>query len=317
MAGADIRNAWRAGPAAWLVCVALMAGTAHAAAPQPVFGSPDAAVAALVGALQAHDRGALAKLFGPGSEALLRSGDAVQDGHERQRFLDAYAARHELAPVDADHTFLHVGQNDWPLPIPIVQRDGRWHFDMADGAQQIIDRRIGRNELATISFCLIYVDAQKAYFDLFRQATGAGAYAQRLVSTPGNYDGVYWPAAENTPASPLASVAADAIAAGYPGERQAGKAVPYEGYFYRVLTAQGADAPGGRKSYLRDGRMTDGFALIAWPAIYRASGVMTFMVSQDGTVFQRDLGRSTTGRAAAILSFDPDLDWARIEIDGP
>jgi hypothetical protein len=287
---------------------------AAAAVPQTTFHSPDDAVAALVAALQKNDAAATGAILGPGSEKLVRSGDPVKDREEARRFLDSYAAHHALVADGTDRDVLHVGANDWPLPIPLVRRDGLWRFDSRAGAQEIVDRRIGRNEIAAIRFCLAYVDAQKAYFDLFRQATGTGAYAQKLVSTPGNYDGLYWPSAEGTPESPLAPLVAGAVEEGYPGQVEAGKRVPYQGYYYRVLTAQGSDATGGATSYLHGGRMTDGFGLVAWPATYGASGVMTFVVDQDGIVFQRDLGPETAAKAAGLKAFDPGLDWARVEV---
>jgi hypothetical protein len=293
---------------------ALASAPTLAAAPQPGFNSPDEAVAALVQALQSRDPASVGTVLGPGSEALVRSGDPVKDHQEAQTFLDAYAAHHALAPDGPARMVLHVGTNDWPMPIPLVEQNGAWRFDSHAGAQQIIDRRIGRNEIAAIRFCLAYVDAQKAYFDLFQQVTGAGTYAQRLVSTSGNYDGLYWPSAADIPDSPLAALVASAVQEGYPGEIEAGKPVPYEGYYYRILTAQGPNAPGGSRSYLRGGRMVEGFGLIAWPATYGASGIMTFIVDQDGIVFQQDLGRNTTARSASIKAFDSGLEWTRVDV---
>ena len=290
------------------------ANLASAAAPQTTFHSPDDAVAALVAALQKNDVAATAAILGPGSEKLVRSGDPVKDREEARRFLDSYAAHHALVADGSDRDVLHVGADDWALPIPLVRRDGLWRFDSRAGAQEIVDRRIGRNEIAAIRFCLAYVDAQKAYFELFRQASGTGAYAEKLVSTPGNYDGLYWPSAEGIPESPLAPLVASAVEEGYSGQIEAGKRVPYQGYYYRVLTAQGGDAAGGAKSYLHGGRMTDGFGLIAWPATYGASGVMSFVVDQDGIVFQKDLGPETAARASAVKAFDPGLDWARVDV---
>ncbi len=284
---------------------------------QTRFQSPDEAVAALVGALQADDRDTLARILGPGSENLVRSGDPVKDRQEAQRFLDAYAERHALVADGQDRLSLQVGGNDWPLPMPLVRRDGEWVFDSQAGAQEIVDRRIGRNEIAAIRFALAYVDAQHAYFDLFKQATGKGRYAMRLVSTEGNYDGLYWPPAPGIPESPLGPLVESAVEEGYPGQSEAGKLIPYQGYYYRILTAQGPNALGGAKSYVQGGLMTGGFGLIAWPAMFGASGVMTFVVGEDGTVFQKDLGPETNARAAAIRTFDPGLDWARITVSGP
>jgi hypothetical protein len=258
--------------------------------------------------------------LGPGSEKLVRSGDPVKDRDEAHRFLDAYAERHSLVADGQDRMTLHVGTNDWPLPIPLVRRDGEWAFDSQAGAQVIVDRRIGRNEIAAIRFALAYVDAQRAYFDLFKQVTGKGRYAMRLVSTDDNYDGLYWPPAPGIPESPLGPLVASAIEEGYPGRVEQGKQIPYEGYYFRVLTAQGPNAPGGAKNYVQGGvqggLMTGGFGLIAWPAIYDASGITSFVVGQDGVVFQKDLGPETSARTAAIRSFDPGLDWARVVASG-
>lgn len=297
------------------IAMLLAQGPVHgASSPARSFSSPDDAVAALVAALQMHDPAKVEAVLGPGSENLVRSGDPVKDREESDHFLAAYAQHHALSP-DGDQMVLHVGADDWPLPIPLVQRSGAWHFDSREGAQAIIDRRIGRNEAAAIRFCLTYVDAQKAYFDLLKEATGSGAYAQRLVSTAGNYDGLYWPPVAGIPESPLTSLVQSAVAEGYPGEIEAGHPIPYQGYFFRILTAQGADAPGGAKSYLRDGKLVGGFALLARPAVYGASGVMTFIVDQDGIVFQRDLGPGTQKQVQAIKAFDPSLAWARVDVN--
>ena len=189
-----------------------------------------------------------------------------------------------------------------------------WRFDTEAGAQEVINRRIGRNEIGAIRTCLAYVDAQQDYFELFKQVTGQGAYAQRLVSTPGNYDGLYWPPAEGIPNSPLEPLVSRAIEEGYPGETVGGKPTPYYGYLYRILTAQGPNAPEGAMNYIQNGKMTRGFALLAWPASYGNSGVMTFQVNQDGIVFQKDLGPETAKRASEIMRFDPDFSWARVDI---
>jgi len=285
--------------------------------PQTGFSSPDDAVSALVKALQTDDREALARVLGPGSEKLVRSGDPVKDRQEAQRFLDAYAEHNALAADGEDRVVLHVGSDDWPLPIPLVRRNGEWAFDSHRGAEEIVDRRIGRNEIAAIRFALAYVDGQHAYFDLFKRVTGEGRYAMRLLSTDGNYDGLYWPPEPGIPESPLGPLVESAVEEGYPGHAEAGKQIPYQGYYYRVLIAQGPNAPGGAKSYLADARMTGGFALIAWPAVFGASGIMTFVVNQDGVVFQKDLGPETNARAAGIRTFDPGLDWTRVIVSSP
>lgn len=297
-----------------LAAAAAAAGDVPTPPPAATFASPEDAIAALIEALKAGDQAALGRVLGPGSAALLRSGDPVEDAHERGSFLKAYAARHELVTEPAGTVVLHVGDNDWPLPIPILRSGEGWHFDAQRGAQEIIDRRIGRDEIAAISVCLAYVDAQRDYFDLVKASTGTGVYAQRLVSTAGKRDGLYWPPAPGTPDSPLQALVSAAVGEGYPGALVAGKPIPYRGYHFRVLTAQGSAVPGGARDYMVKGRMTGGFALLAWPARYGASGIVSFVVGPDGIVFQKDLGPTTPERAAAISRFDPDLSWARIDV---
>jgi hypothetical protein len=251
--------------------------------------------------------------LGPGSEKLLRSGDNYADAAERQKFLAAYDERHEMVTAAPDHVIVQVGKDNWPLPIPLVQADGRWHFDSEAGAQELVSRRIGRNEIAAIRCALTYVDAQKAFF-AFTGQSGEAEYAQRLVSSPGKYDGLYWPTAEGQPESPLEPLMAQAKEEGYPGERIAGKPLPYQGYFFRILTGQGVSTSDGARNYISNSRMTKGFALVAWPASYGASGIMSFIVNQEGVVFQKDLGPHTAATASAMKLFDPDLTWARVDL---
>ncbi len=277
------------------------------------FGTPDAAVDALIAALRGNDENALPAILGPGSSKLIDSGDHVADTEARKRFVASYDAKHAIVADGADRMVLHVGVNDWPMPFPLEQAGGRWYFDSRRGAQHIVDRRIGRNEIAAIRTALAFVDAEKLYFSLINES-GAGQYAQRLVSSPGQRDGLYWPATDGEPESPLAPLVAQAQDEGYPGEFVAGKPAPYQGYFFRILKGQGANAPGGAMDYIVDGRMTKGFGLIAWPARYGASGIMTFVVNQDGIVFQKDLGRQTGTLAPATKLLDPDLSWARVDL---
>jgi Protein of unknown function (DUF2950) len=277
------------------------------------FENAEQAVTALVDALRSDKSEAVQGVLGPGSEKLVRSGDPYSDKAERQRFLEAYDARHTLVAVAPDRVVLDVGKNDWPFPIPLVEEGGRWHFDTVAGAEELVDRRIGRNEIAAIRTALAYVDAQKAFYAMTGQE-GHAQYAQRLVSAPGKRDGLYWPAVAGAPESPLGPLMAQAQEAGYPGERVAGKPMPYYGYFFRILTGQGANSPGGPLEFVSDGRMTKGFGLIAWPASFGASGIMTFIVSQDGIVFQKDLGPDTAAIVQTITLFDPDLSWARVDI---
>jgi hypothetical protein len=285
-----------------------------APAGQQSYATAEDAVAALIAAVGTDKPAPLIAVLGPSATRLVSSGDANADAIARRHFLDNYAAKHALVADGPGRMVLQVGTDDWPLPLPIVQTDGRWHFDSAAGAQEIIDRRIGRNEIAAIRVSLAYVDAQQDYFARAKAAGGPGDYAQRLVSTPGDEDGLYWEPADGQPESPLAPLVNQAKDEGYPGELVSGRRVPYEGYYFRILTRQGPDAPGGARNYVVDGHMTGGFGLIAWPATYRASGVMTFIVNQDGVVFQQDLGPETAKRAAAITSFDPTPNWARVDI---
>ena len=280
------------------------------------YATPEAAASALVAAARADNVAAMHDVLGPGSVALLYSGDPVADDEAREKFVAAYDAKHSLTTNGPDRMVLIVGEDDWPLPIPIVKDKGQWHFDSFKGAQDLVDRRIGRNEIAAIRTSLAYVDAQKLYFEMMR-AEGAGVYAQRLASRPGRHDGLYWPAAAGEPESPLEPLVDQAVDEGYPGANLSGKPVPYQGYYFRILTGQGDDAPGGALNYVTDGGMTKGFALIAWPAIYGASGIMTFEVNQDDVVFQKDLGPATAALVPAISLFNPDLSWARVDVVGP
>jgi hypothetical protein len=241
----------------------------------------------------------------------IQSALTVSDEQQAQkRFVAAYDARHSIARDALGRIVLTVGVENWPLPIPIVAGGGRWHFDSRAGAQQLVERRIGRNEIAAIRTSLAYVDAQKLYFRMTQE------YAQRLVSTPGRHDGLYWPAAEGQPDSPLEPLVEQAIDEGYPGADASGKQQPYQGYYFRILTGQGDNAPSAAIDYLAGGRMTRGFALVAWPAVYGASGIMTFEVNQDGLVFQKDLGDETSSLAGKIVMYDPDLSWMRVDIAG-
>jgi hypothetical protein len=281
---------------------------------QLTFASPEAAASALVDAMKSGDQQRLIGVLGPGSEALINSGDRYADAANRQKFVENYSAQHKLTEVGLGRDVLAVGVNDWPLPFPVVQVNGGWQFDSRAGAQAIVDRRIGRNEIAAIRVALTYVDAQRDYLERSKQSGGTGEYAQRLISTTNQRDGLYWPAAADEPASPFGPLVAQAVEEGYPGDVAAGRQIPYQGYNFRVLKAQGENAPGGAKTYITNGRMTGGFALVAWPAIFGSSGIMTFVVDQDGVVFQKDLGKGTAGAAAAMTRFNPDLTWARVDV---
>jgi hypothetical protein len=281
------------------------------------FPSPEEAVRALVEATRASEPAALLAVLGPDARPLIASGDDVADQRSRERFLRAYEQGWQLVAAGEARAVLAVGQDGWRLPIPLVREGGSWRFDTAQGRREILDRRIGRNELSAIQVCLAYVDAQREYY--VRQASGGPllAYAQRFGSTPGRRDGLYWEAAPGEPPSPLGPLVARAQAAGYrPGKGGQGPH-PYWGYYYRILTAQGSHAPGGAYDYVVRGQMIGGFALVAFPAEYGASGVMTFIVSHDGVVYQKNLGPQTSAVARAMTRFDPDPSWTRVETGAP
>jgi hypothetical protein len=314
----QILRAARLGMAA-LASALLLAGCAKQPAPQATtasgFDTPEAAVAAFVAALEKNDVAGLQALLGPGSDELLDSGDAVQDAGDRAEFLAAYATKHALTDDGADRKVLVIGEQDWPMPIPLVKRDGKWAFDGEAGVDEMIYRRVGANELGAIAVSRGFVDAQIEYASEGRDDGPAGIYALKLVSDEGLRNGLYWPTAEGEPTSPAGPFVAAAAGEGY--RRVEGQRVPYHGYYYRMLYAQGANANGGAREYFKDGLLTEGFALVAWPADYGASGVMTFIINQDGVVFQKDLGEDTATAVESIQAFDPDSSWTAIVPDEP
>jgi hypothetical protein len=274
---------------------------------QQAFKSPNEATDALIAALRANDTKAIARILGRGSNEILSSGDSVQDAEMRKDVLAAYDAKHSIAKDKEGRSFLTVGNDEYPIPLPLVEKDGAWRFDTVGGREEILYRRIGRNELAAIQASLAYVDAQNDYADM--AAGGPGVYAQRIVSRPGKKDGLYWPSAEGEKQSPLGEGVAAATRQGY----RVGTRAPFHGYYFKVLTRQGPTAPGGALNYIAGGKMIGGFALVAYPAQYGNSGVMTFMVNHQGQVFQKDLGPKTPQIAARMSSFSPDRTWQRVE----
>ena len=296
-----------------MVALSACTRTGSGVAPAPAhasFATPDEAVAALVLAVQHADTSTLQTLLGPGTEKLLSSGDPVEDKRGRESFLTRYQAHHELVAGSPNDLVLLVGEDLWPLPIPLVRTADRWSFDGAAGAQELVLRRIGANELRTIDVMRGFVAAQEDYAASGHDGAPAGIYAMHLRSSPGKQDGLYWETAPGQAQSPAGPLLADATAEGYAvsGDLKS----PYHGYYYSLLNSQGPDANGGARPYLQDGKLTGGFAALAYPAEYGASGIMTFMVNQDGTVWQRDLGSSTPAKARAIDSFNPDADWTPI-----
>jgi len=295
----------------WILVAALMAPLAFGApAGQKTFKTPEAAVQALVKAAQGTDRQAVLGVLGPAAKPLIESGDPVADKNAREGFLAKYKAKNSLDKSVADKATLNVGEDDWPFPIPVVKKDGAWYFDSAAGVEEMINRRVGENELATIQSCLAFVDAQQEYYVRNVQKDPLQHYANKLISSPGKKDGLYWPAAPDEPQSPLGEEFAAARAEGYlqPGTP---KGAPYHGYIYRMLTSQGPNAPGGAYDYEVNGELLGGFGVIAFPADYGNSGVMTFVVNQDGIVYSRDLGPNTQRVAMGIVDFNPDTMWTK------
>ena len=311
----QIENVVRACVPASVVTLALLtAGCSGKKDDSASFATPEEAVAALVTALQSDDKAAMSKLLGPGTDELLSSGDPVADKADRAQFLASYQVKHSLMPEGDDKMIIVTGQDDWPMPIPIVKRDGRWVFDGAAGADEIIYRRVGANELGAIEVCRGYAAAQYDYAAEGHDGDPAGIYALKLLSDPGLHNGLYWETAADEPASPGGAFVASAAAEGYAATDVR---TPYHGYFYRQLYAQGSNANGGARDYFKDGVLTEGFALIAWPADYGSSGVQTFLVNQDGVVFQKDLGEETAAAADAIKTFDPDSSWTAVDAAAP
>ena len=293
-----------------LAALAALCLTMAQANAQQSFKSPDEAAAALAAAVKSGAKQDMLKVLGAGGEDIVSSGDDVADTEARGKFTSAYDAKHSVK-ADGKKASLIVGPDDFPFPIPLVQTKAGWEFDTGEGRREILLRRIGRNELDTIQTCLAFVDAENEYADK-DHGDGVGAYAQRIVSTPGKQDGLYWKSENND--SPLGAVAAEAAAEGY---KAGGEPQPYHGYYYRILTGQGQSAPGGSLSYVIKGKMIGGFALVAWPAEYGNSGVMTFIVNHAGAVYQKDLGKDTEAAARRIMWFDPDRSWTKVEPPKP
>src|ERR1700676_4063961 len=281
-------------------------------ASQQVFPAPDAAVSALVAADKADDMKGLSAILGPDSDQILSSGDPVADKNARDDFVRRYSEMHRLAYDEQGRVVLYIGAQNWPVPIPLVKKDSGWVFDTAAGKEELLFRRIGRNELFTIKVLEALGDAQSDYASSAHDGGSEGEFAQKILSDNGKQNGLYWETAEGQPESPIGPLVAKATAAGYKKEN-ADNPIPFHGYYYKILTGQGRNAPSGEKKYLIDGKMTNGFAFLAYPAEYRASGVMTFMINQDGVVVQKDLGPDTAKLADTISDYNPDKPWQEVD----
>lgn len=274
------------------------------------FPSADAAAKALVGAAKSDDVAALISILGPASKEIVTTNDPVADQQSVRKFAERAGSKMKLVanPSEPSAKTLLVGKDDWPLPIPIVQVNGQWYFDVAQGKQEILMRRIGGNELDAIEVCRGYVEAQNDYAEEDRIGSGVLHYAQRIVSSPGKRDGLYWPSSGANDESPIGDVIAKAFAEGYTKRHD-----PYHGYYFKILTGQGPHASGGEMNYLANGLMTNGFALIAWPSDYRSTGIMTFIVDKAGIVYQKDLGSKTPEIAGTYQAYDPDETWSPVK----
>lgn len=285
------------------------AAAAKSAAPKAAatYPSAQAAVDALIAALRAGDAKALATVLGPGHQRIIDSGDTKADRAEWARYVASYDGKHTLQMDGDAKATLITGPEDWPNPIPIVKGPNGWYFDSAAGEDEIVARRIGRNELDAMNVCLAFIDMQREYAETDHDGNGILEYARKFFSSPGKRDGLYWPTKAGEPPSPGGKHFADATAnRGSGGGRQ-----PYHGYFYRILTAQGKAAPGGARDYVVNGKLIGGVGLVAWPARYLSSGVKTFICNTDGTVFEKDLGPDTATLAGKITAYDPDSSWTK------
>lgn len=288
---------------------------------QQTFPSAEAAITALEAALKSHKSEALQAIFGPDIGQLASSGDPVADQVAQKDFREHFAEKHLLKAEGADRMILYIGNDDWPFAIPIDKTVDGWRFNTEEGAVELLARRIGRNELSSIQVCLAYVDAQKEYASEDRKGDGLREYAQRFTSAPGTKNGLYWETSDGEEQSPFGPLIAEAHDAGYladePGQKQNDdQPSPYHGYYYKILKAQGKNAPGGAYAYMVGDRMIGGFALVAYPAQYESSGIMTFVTNHDGVVYQKDLGEDTTTLARDMAFFDPDDTWEAVQDTG-
>jgi DUF2950 family protein len=277
------------------------------------FGTPEEAVRALADAAKIGNADALLAIFGPDGQDLVASSDPATARKNLEVFTVAFAERWRLEDNGTNRKTLIIGGEEWPFPVPLVKDGNAWRFDTASGKEEVIDRRIGRNELAAIGICRTYVAAQRRYAQQGHDGKPAGLYAKTFSSDPGKQNGLYWPAARGQAHSPLGELVAEAAQEGRTLGSDRGQPSPFHGYYYKILTAQGTAATGGAKSYVVNGEMSAGFALVAWPAQYDATGVMTFIVNQDGTTSQKDLGPETDRVARAMTVYNPDKSWTKVE----
>jgi Protein of unknown function (DUF2950) len=282
-----------------------------AAAKQKTFSSPEEGVKALIDVTKKDDMKGILEILGPQAKSFLQTGDPVNDREARERFVKSYEESNKLVKSRDNEMMLEVGKDEWPFPIPLVKENAGWRFDTEEGREEILNRRIGRNELDVIQVCLAVVDAEREYYQRDPDGDKLLQYAQKFISTKGKRDGLYWETKPDEQPSPLGPLVAHARGEGYKGA--GGKPIPYHGYYYKILTGQGKDAPGGAYDYLVRGKMMGGFGMVAYPAQYGASGIMTFIVNHDGVVYQKDLGPKTASVAQSMTRFNPDKSWTAVK----
>lgn len=278
---------------------------------QKVFGSPEEAMKALAETVKAGDTKGMMAILGPEGEDIISSGDEVADKNALEQFVKVYQEKVDFVKEKEDRVSVIIGNDNWPFPIPIVKKGDGWVFDTKAGREEVLNRRVGRNELNTIQVCLAYVEAQREYASTDREGDGIIQYAQKVWSDPGRRNGLYWEAEEGEPPSPVGPFVAQAAEKGY--TKKGDKPFPYYGYYFKILKGQGLSAPGGAYSYVINGHMVAGFALVAWPAEYGVSGVMTFLVNQNGTVYEKDLGPKTEETVKVMTRYNPDQTWKRAQ----
>jgi len=274
---------------------------------QKTFSSPEEAAKAFVAAAHTNDEGAMLGILGPDAIEIVSSGDRTEDARNHANFARKYEEMHRFVKEPDGSVVLYIGAENWPTPIPLAMKRNLWFFDTEAGKREILFRRIGRNELSAIRVCQELVAAQKEYY-----AIEHNEYAKQIYSDEGQHNGLYWKASDGEPPSPIGPLVASAVAEGY-SKSEGGPPTPYRGYFFRILARQGKHAPDGAKSYLGNGKMTEGFAFLAYPAKYRSSGVMTFIVNQDGAVYQKDVGKKTAALGKTMQEYNPDSSWRKAE----
>ena len=300
-------------PILMFLSTAGQSSAASAKARQKSFASPSAAVESLVEAVKSNNHPSLKFILGPDSEQLISSGDPMTDQIDRDRFIEMFHEKNLLEQKSANRCILTLGKEDVPFPLPLVRKGKMWIFDTRAGSREILNRRIGRNELAVIEVVKNYLEAQREYAILDHDGNGILEFARKLNSTPGTEDGLYWEVTEGEKASPFGPLVAKADSEGYGRPFKEAAPEPFHGYYFKILTKQGKNAEGGAFDYLVNDKMVLGFALAAYPARYRTSGVMTFIVNQGGVIYQKDISTATEKIAAKMTSFDPDKSWHKVQ----